>query len=276
VVAYELCAGRRPTPRTYMPLSAVDSSLGGLDPIIQKGLAPASTRYKTPKDFADDLRAWKARVEIRTAAGPNPLASSFRDKLIKQQQERDQEKKRREEEAARIRMEWTKANDIVFSGAALAFEDMHRELHDLLPNATIKEIDGEPKWQGNYAELLRMESGDGRPDVVFMLSKDESNGIPSFSGKTLSSKKNHNDGQLTARNGYFTPFWVVCRQHGKQQHVEGVVVLNVETKLVAKPMTVWSGSLGTRSDKNEPIESVEDARAYVTKAIGAALHLDRE
>jgi hypothetical protein len=58
VMLYESLAGYRPDPANYKPLSKIDSSYAGLDPIIRKAIAGEGTRITSAKEFASQLRAF--------------------------------------------------------------------------------------------------------------------------------------------------------------------------------------------------------------------------
>jgi len=273
VTAYEICAGRQPIPRTYGPLSAVDPALSGLDPLIKKGLAPAPERYQNAKSFADDLRAWRERAVMRSKAGPNPLADTFRANLIRRQRDSDEQKRREADRKALLGEIWADANGLILEAARLAFEDFHSQLADLLPGSKVVEPVGADKAApGLTSVMIRYSDGKGTR-VVLAHSTSHAIDKPGAGGGVMVSS----EGRTLSLASHLSPCWVICREPSERELTspEGIIAVDESRVLHVKPLTVWGpDGMGTIPRTLAPLRSLKDVRDYVMKALGAALMLD--
>jgi serine/threonine protein kinase len=81
---YELLAKRLPIAnRRYRPLREVEADLAGLDPILEKALAPESQRFAAAHELRVELVKWRDRYRTRLASPRSPLLDQLRTTIIK-------------------------------------------------------------------------------------------------------------------------------------------------------------------------------------------------
>lgn len=292
ITLYEILAGQRPNIQNYQPLSSVHSDLASLDPIVRQALSAEESRFKTAGEFSDRLRNWLDVAVARTKIGTNKIAELARQRLIErknEQEQRRQELAQRQEEAQAI---WEEKNAIVYPAAKLAFEQMYAAFSDVMDEydfSEITEMDLEP------APLLVYKNRTREYRIVFGHTKNlnepmgaqgkSSFGLLGFQpapaqtgrpGRPMPRRSTPQGLQPPPR--CLMPGWVLYTE-GKSQSPRQIsygciaIGLYPEPKLLARNIPKYSGGFALRGGPVE-IQTPEEARDYVSRAIAAVFHLD--
>jgi serine/threonine protein kinase len=139
VTLYQAFAGQLPDLQKYVPLSSSKRSLSALDPIIRRSLDDVSNRYRSAKEFAQELGSVMSHIEaVEGLRETNPRAEAFHRKAIEIVQRREREKEEAKRAVEEREERWAIFNDTVVTGSEQAFKDMLPIIKDYTGEATFE------------------------------------------------------------------------------------------------------------------------------------------
>lgn len=293
VSLYEICAGRKPNPQTYLPLSEINNDLSSLDPIIRRALDAPDKRFKTADDFAEALRRWYEASQQRASLPQNSMASEMRRRLLDRQQRNASRIAAERSAQDAVDQIWNEKHSLIIGAAQAAFRGVTAQLGDLLPDYRLEEkvpagalmtLTG--KREEEPVELLVFRDSKTDFRVVFGIAKDfevplgrSGQRIPLVEWPDRQSSARV-QGPQTPSEGLYLPGWVVYTEGSNQAPrrilVSGIVLAaGPAPKLFARGYAERHGSIAFPQPPQE-VQSAMHVRDYITAGLAIALHLEEE
>lgn len=263
VTLYEIFAGIRPNPQTYKPLREVDNQLAGLDAIIQLAIAPRETRFKTIKDFRDQLLAWLDLFHLRAIkSGANPHILEIRKQLLERKSIQERQEIERLSAKRNAEILWQDKCDLVATAAKDAFQTISIELADILPDF----IFSENPLSTENSKLFVYERKRDNFQIVFGLGLEKGSRILG----ELSNSKKLPDGSLFS---FIKPPWGLYTEMSSQSPN---VILYTSILLIGPDnprLLAWP--IGALCDTNQKptieLKTHIEVRNHITQGIGTIL-----
>ncbi len=132
IILYQILAGNIPNIQRYSPLTYISNDLVGLDRIVNKAIAPIETRYKTMKEFLEDISDWQKILQEKRSI--SPIVTEFKSRLIEKKRQIEEQRQERDKLERRKMEALQDAHSKVYPALAAAFRQVFLDLKEVYGN----------------------------------------------------------------------------------------------------------------------------------------------